>query len=76
MTRLSGTLTTRVLLKALYDRGPGKGCLAQHIGETFDETGAKLFTNESWDCALFDGGFGGPKAPQDRVIIPERGAGF
>ncbi|MCW7754573.1 MaoC/PaaZ C-terminal domain-containing protein [Desulfobotulus sp. H1] len=72
ITSLSGTLSTHVLLKGLYDRGEGRGCLAQHIGETFDENGIKLFTNESWDCALYDGGFGGPKAPQDLVEIPER----
>ncbi|MBW7983659.1 MaoC/PaaZ C-terminal domain-containing protein [Enterobacillus tribolii] len=76
MTRLSGKLSTHVLLNALYDRGEGRGCLAQHIGETFDETGTKLFTNESWDCALFDGGFGGPKAPKDVVEIPEREPDF
>lgn len=72
MTKLSDKLTTHVLLKALYDRGEGRGCLAQHIGDTYDEAGTKLFTNESWDCALFDGGFGGPKAPKDIVEMPER----
>lgn len=71
MKKLSGKLSTKVLLKALYDRGEGKGLLAQHIGETFDEEGNKLFTNESWDCALYDGGFGGPKAPKDVVEIPD-----
>ncbi|MDR8525632.1 MaoC/PaaZ C-terminal domain-containing protein [Shewanella fidelis] len=71
-----GKLTTKVLLKGLFDRGEGRGCLAQHIGETFDEAGTKLFTNESWDCALYDGGFGGPKAPQDIVEIPDREPDF
>jgi acyl dehydratase len=75
-TKLSGKLSTQVLLKGLYDRGEGKGCLAQHIGDTYDENGVKLFTNESWDCALFDGGFGGPKAPKDIVDIPERTPDF
>ncbi len=72
MTKISGKLSTYVLLKALYDRGEGRGCLAQHIGDTYDEEGTKVFTNESWDCALFDGGFGGPKAPKDVVEMPDR----
>lgn len=72
LTKLEGKLITYVKLEGLYDRGEGKGCLAQHIGETYDENGTKLFTNESWDCALFDGGWGGPKAPVDYVEIPDR----
>lgn len=72
MTKLSGKLSTHVLLKGLYDRGPGRGLLAQHIGDTYDETGTKIFTNESWDCLIYDGGFGGPKAPADIVEIPDR----
>ncbi|MGI2259658.1 MaoC/PaaZ C-terminal domain-containing protein [Shewanella sp. GXUN23E] len=69
---VTGKLSTNVLLKALYDRGEGRGCLAQHIGETVNEAGEKLFTTESWDCALYDGGFGGPRAPVDIVEIPDR----
>lgn len=76
MTKLQGKLSTHVLLKALYDRGEGRGCLAQHIGDTYDETGTKIFTNESWDCAVLDGGWGGPKAPPDIVEIPERAPDF
>ncbi|GAB6176186.1 MaoC/PaaZ C-terminal domain-containing protein [Desulfobaculum senezii] len=76
MTALSGTLSTHVLLKGLYDRGEGRGLLAQHIGDTYDENGTKLFTNESWDCALYDGGWGGPKAPKDIVEIPDREPDF
>lgn len=72
LTKTSGKLSTYVLLKGLYDRGPDKGLLAQHIGDTYDETGAKLFTNESWDCLIYDGGFGGPKPPKDIVEIPDR----
>ncbi len=71
MTKLSGTLSTKVLLKGLYDRGEGRGTLAQHIGDTYDEDGNHLFTCESWDCCIFDGGWNGPKAPKDIVEIPE-----
>lgn len=76
MTKMQGKLSTKVLLKGLYDRGDGRGTLAQHIGDTFDENGNLLFTNESWDCALYDGGWDGPKAPKDIVEIPERDPDF
>jgi acyl dehydratase len=72
ITRLAGRLSTRVLLKGLYDRGEGKGLLAQHVGETRDEDGTLLFTNESWDCLIYDGGWGGPAAPKDLVEMPDR----
>lgn len=75
-TKLSGKLSTKVLLKGLYDRGEGRGLLAQHIGTTYDEQGEVLFVNESWDCALYDGGFGGEKPPKDIVEIPEREPDF
>lgn len=76
MTKMQGKLSTKVLLKALYDRGEGRGTLAQHIGDTYDESGDLIFTNESWDCALYDGGWDGPKAPKDIVEIPERDPDF
>lgn len=76
MTKMQGKLSTKVLLKALYDRGEGRGTLAQHVGDTYDENDTLLFTNESWDCALYDGGWDGPKAPKDIVEIPERAPDF
>ncbi len=77
LSKLNGTFETMVTLKGLFDRGEGRGTLAQHYGETRDkETGELLFTNESWDCAIFDGGWGGPKAPKDIVEIPEREPDF
>lgn len=72
ITAASGTLSTKVLLKGLYDRGEGRGLLAQHVGDTYDENGELLFTNESWDCLIYDGGWGGPAAPKDLVEIPDR----
>lgn len=72
ITKLNDTLQTKVLLKGLYDRGEGRGLLAQHVGDTYDGDGNLLFTNESWDCLIFDGGWGGPTAPKDIVEIPDR----
>lgn len=71
-----GKLTTNITLTGLYDRGEGRGCLAQKTGETFDEDGNKLLTIENWDICLYDGGFGGPKAPQDIVDMPDRAPDF
>ena len=64
-------LYTMVTLKGLYDRGWGRGTLAWHYGETFDEEGNLLFTNDSWDCGIYDGGWGGPLAPKDIVDMPD-----
>ena len=72
ITKLAGTLSTTVVLQGLFDRGPGKGLLAQHVGDTYDEDGTLLFTNESWDCLILDGGWGGQPAPKDIVEIPDR----
>ena len=36
--------------------------VAQHIGDTYDSDGKLLCTNESWDCLIYDGGWGGPGA--------------
>ncbi len=76
ITKLEDKLSTKVLLKGLYDRGEGRGTLAQHIGDTYDSEGNLLFTCESWDCCIFDGGWNGPKAPADVVEIPDREPDF
>jgi acyl dehydratase len=72
IVELSDRLETHVRLEGLYDRGEGRGLLAQHIGETRGSNGELLFTNESWDCLIYDGGWGGPKPPKDIVEMPDR----
>ena len=74
ITKMSDHLETKVRLEGLYDRGEGRGLLAQHIGDTYDSDGNLLFTNESWDCLIYDGGWGGPKPPKDIVEMPDRPA--
>ena len=77
MVKASGRLRTECVLKAIYDRGPDKGCLALNEATTYDdETGEKLFTNESTDIEMYDGGFGGEKPPVVIVEIPEREPDF
>ncbi|ADH93062.1 3-alpha,7-alpha,12-alpha-trihydroxy-5-beta-cholest-24-enoyl-CoA hydratase [Arcanobacterium haemolyticum] len=72
ITKLNDRVETMVKLDGLYDRGEGRGLLAKHIGDTYDSDGQLLFTNESWDCLIYDGGWGGPAAPKDIVDMPER----
>ena len=72
ITAMTGHLETKVRLAGLYDRGEGKGLLAQHVGDTYDSDGNLLLTNESWDCLIYDGGWGGPAAPKDIVDMPDR----
>ncbi|HEX7661683.1 MAG TPA: MaoC/PaaZ C-terminal domain-containing protein [Pseudonocardiaceae bacterium] len=72
ITKMADHLETRVRLAGLYDRGEGKGLLAQHVGDTYDSDGNLLLTNESWDCLIYDGGWGGPAAPKDIVDMPDR----
>jgi acyl dehydratase len=72
ITKLADRLETMVRLEGLYDRGEGRGLLAQHIGDTRGSDGELLFTTESWDCLIYDGGWGGPKPPKDIVEMPDR----
>ena len=74
IVKMADRLETKVKLEGLYDRGEGRGLLAQHIGDTCDSEGNLLFTNESWDCLIYDGGWGGPKPPKDIVEMPDRPA--
>jgi hypothetical protein len=69
---LNGSFNTKVKLEGLFDRGEGRGLLAQHVGDTYDADGNLLFTNESWDCLIYDGGWGGPAALKDVVEMPDR----
>ena len=64
ITKMSDHLETMVRLEGLYDRGEGRGLLAQHIGDTYDSDGNLLFTNESWDCLIYDGGWVDPSLPR------------
>jgi acyl dehydratase len=74
ITKMADRLETKVRLEGLYDRGEGRGLLAQHIGDSYDSAGNLLFSNESWDCLIYDGGWGGPLPPKDVVDMPERPA--
>ena len=48
--------------------------MADHLETKVRLEGNLLFTTESWDCLIYDGGWGGPKPPKDIVEMPERDA--
>lgn len=56
IVRMSDRLEAKIRLESLYDHGGGGGLLAQRIGGTYDSEENLLFTDESWDCLIYDGG--------------------
>lgn len=58
-------------IRAMYDKGPGKGALVVAEVETCHEDGRKLFTNVATLFARLDGGFGGDPGPRDAFKMPE-----
>lgn len=64
-------IKTFVTQDALYDRGEGRGCLSKQTGRSYRSDGTHLCTVETWDCCIYDGGWGGPKPPKDVVEFPD-----
>ena len=62
---------TFVTQDALYDRGEGRGCLSCQTGRSYSADGTLLCTTETWDCCIFDGGWGGEAPPKDAVDMPD-----
>ncbi|MGD9330725.1 MAG: SDR family NAD(P)-dependent oxidoreductase, partial [Desulfobacterales bacterium] len=71
-----GTLTTTGKLTHYYDKGHDKGALV--IGESVSRnaSGQKLFTSTMTLFSRLDGGFGGEKAPQQALEMPDREPDF
>ena len=70
--KMADHVKTFVTQDALYDRGEGRGCLSKQTGRSYGSDGRHLCTVETWDVCINDGGWGGPKPPQDIVEIPDR----
>lgn len=58
-------------IRAIYDKGPGKGALVVGEVETDHEDGHKLYTNVVTLFARLDGGFGGDPGPREAFEMPE-----
>lgn len=68
---VNGKLTTKGRITNMYDKGP-KGAIIVGETDTFAEDGTKLFTSIITLFARFDGGFGGPDAPKNPIVMPDR----
>jgi len=71
-----GTLTTEGQVTHLYDKGADKGALVIAEADTCDADGTRLFTNVFTLFCRRDGGFGGPDAPAEEVVFPDRDPDF
>ena len=67
-----GTFLTEDRVNAVYDRGEGKGVVADCAMEIYDRAGRHISTIHSyhWHKAL--GGFGGPRFDSQKVEYPDR----
>ncbi|MCG8567938.1 MAG: SDR family NAD(P)-dependent oxidoreductase [Desulfobacterales bacterium] len=70
-----GTLTTEGAITHIYDKGD-KGALIVAEFDTFHSNGQKLYTNKATIFSRLDGGFGGPQAPAEDFVFPDRDPDF
>ena len=68
---MNDRIETFVTQDALYDRGERRGCLSKRTGRSGRGGGVLAGGAETWDVCIYDGGWGGPKPPADRVEMPE-----
>jgi NAD(P)-dependent dehydrogenase (short-subunit alcohol dehydrogenase family)/acyl dehydratase/putative sterol carrier protein len=71
-----GTLITEGAITHYYDKGKGKGALILAEFDTSHSNGQRLFTSIVTVFARLDGGFGGPEAPKQEVLFPDRSPDF
>lgn len=76
MTATEGRIDYTIELLDIFDRGEGRGSLAEIQAEAFDEAGEKVFTLVTRDIDMSTGGFGGQKPPKSSVDYPDREPDF
>lgn len=69
--KMSDHVETYVTQEALWDRGENRGSLSKQVGKSFSADGTLLCTVATYDCCIFDGGWGGERPPKDTVAIPD-----
>ena len=69
--KMADRVETFVTQEALWDRGEGRGSLSKQVGESYGADGTHLCTVETYDCCIYDGGWGGDRPPKDIVEIPD-----
>lgn len=70
--KIADHVETFVTQEALWDRGEGRGSLSKQVGRSYSSDGTLLCTVETYDCCIYDGGWGGERPPKDIVEIPAR----
>lgn len=73
---IKGSLVFSDEIVGIYDRGEGKGIVAQTKVPVYDEAGNLICENISSTVFFEGGGFGGEKPPKSPVVIPEREPDF
>lgn len=70
--KMNDHIETFVTQEAVWDRGEGRGSLSKQVGKSYSSDGTHLCTVETYDCCIYDGGFGGEQPPKDVVEYPDR----
>ena len=74
--KMSDHIETYVTQEAIWDRGEGRGSLSKQVGKSYSADGTHLCTVDTYDCCIYDGGWGGELPPKDAVDYPDREADF
>lgn len=71
-----GSVVSRLRVKDVWDRGPGRGAIIDWIRELFGEDGKRVAIVEGRALARGNGGFGGAPPERQAIPAPEGEPGF
>ena len=74
--KMADHIETYVTQEAIWDRGEGRGSLSKQVGKSYSSDGTHLCTVDTYDCCIYDGGWGGEQPPKDVVEYPDREPDF
>ena len=74
--KMNDHIETFVTQEAIWDRGEGRGSLSKQVGKSYSADGTHLCTVDTYDCCIYDGGWGGEQPPRDSVEYPDREPDF
>lgn len=74
--KMADHIETYVTQEAIWDRGEGRGSLSKQVGKSYSSDGTHLCTVNTYDCCIYDGGWGGEQPPRDVVGYPDREPDF
>lgn len=76
MLRTDGEIQYTIQLRHIYDRGEGRGSLAEIEAVAYNEVAEPVFTLATYDIDLSTGGFGGETPPRIQMSYPDRAPDF